>query len=898
MLKKIAGLILLILSVSFLSSFITSLDFSKTGFEGLIGEGTQHSERQNQNYQNQNYQVYQETIPNQSIVFGEIPTTGESGSDGGGAGESKAGGGKGGGGGAAFSQFSNMNSPFNPPNIPLFFVEGLDNTTNYLRLYTSSRYVNGVWVPDELSCSQQSIPVFSKKFKVKPIVALTEYLPVSKETKGVTFKSNSKVGCYDSDKGVFSVKSVREAYFGYSTAKKIKPTAIDGRIQPYDDPEIRELAEKITANATGDYEKVKAIESFLKKNYVNYYVNNANIKDFLFRTRIGTAREFASAFVLLTQSLGYPSRVVFGYLADPVPYNQTIFASDGYVWAEVKFAEGWVEFDPTPEGTGINTTTEITHVDSKLIAGENFTVKGRVEDINGNPVSGYVEIFLKKNKESDKGLLVGIARVNGTFSAKLRVPEITGRYNVVAHYTGSLYHHESWSDPEVEIYCRPEINVTLPDRVAKNFTLKGRMVTVMDKPYTGYIELCIDNSCKDVKVVKGYFEERVSLVEGEHEIKLLFPGKGFLLPSSYAKKVQAGDVVILLNESVREGENVTGRILFNGKPVNTTLLVDGKEVKAVNGNFSVNLPLKLGKNELDFKAVDFLYSEKRIVFSKRNVEIETQRYGNELRVIVKDGEGNPADGFVTLNGVRKELKGGMAVFDIPDEGGIIVYSGSERYFPAVKELNFSFPIFILIPALLAGAGAIIYYLYRILWKEEEIRIMVEKEHPELPDVWDAGEKIRIYLEEPAFVGVEGDGGGEFSGYEGVYGVSGVGGENSDTEKLFTDSLELSFDSYGVKKIVAERQEGRKKKKGTLEIKIMPYSDGIAEIVRKLEDVARKKFSNVESMTGREIMERLGIKAPVLLNYFEQGKYGKRNYSRKEFLEAFEDYLRVMKGENF
>ena len=45
------------------------------------------------------------------------------------------------------------------------------------------------------------------------------------------------------------------------------------------------------------------------------------------------------------------------------------------------------------------------------------------------------------------------------------------------------------------------------------------------------------------------------------------------------------------------------------------------------------------------------------------------------------------------------------------------------------------------------------------------------------------------------------------------------------------------------------------------------------------------------------MEKLGGKAPVLLKNFEQGKYGKREYSRKEFLEAFQDYLRVVGNES-
>ncbi len=869
MLKKIIGFALLIVSVSFLSSFISSLDFSKTGFEGLISEGSTRPPS-GDGAKSYDYETYQTSILNQSFVLGgEILAGSEDNGGNGGSGGTV--------GSAALSDFSNLRSPFNPPNVPIFFVEELDNTTNYLRLYTSSKYENNVWVPDKLSCSQPSIPLFSKKFKVTPILALTEYLPVSKDTKGITpLKANPDFyECYDSDKGVFRVKSVREPYYGYSTAKNITPTTIDHKIEPYSDPEIRNLAERITANATNNYEKVMAIQRYLKENYVNAYLGKGtDVKEFLFKTRVGTAREFASAFVLLTQSLGFPSRVVFGYLADPTPENQTIFASDAYVWAEVKFKEGWVEFDPSPKGAGIETETKITYVDSKLIAGENFTVRGEVTDKSGNPVKGYVEIFLKKDKNSKKGLMVGIAEVNGTFEAKLRVPEITGRYNVVAHYTGSLYHIESWSDPEVEIYYMPEINVTLPDRVAKHFQLRGKLET--DKPYTGYINLCIDNSCSKIDVKKGYFRADLSLTEGEHEIKLLFPGQGYLLPSTFVKKVQAGEVSIIVNESIKEGENVTGKVLFNGKPVNATLLINGVMVNVSNGNFSSKMPLKLGMNELNFTVVDFLYSEKKTVFSKRNVEIEAQKYGEKLRVIVKDSEGKPADGFVELNGIKKELENGIAEFDVPEnfEGGLIVYSGSERYFPAVKEVSFSFPIFVLIPAIIAAVAASLYYLYRVLWREEEIKIITEKEHPELPDVWDAGEKIRISLKEPAFIRVEGDGIAEF-----------------------TDSLELSFSSYGTKRITAEKQHGRKRMRGELEIKIAPYSDGIAEIVRKLEKIARKRFENVESLTGREIMEKLGVKAPVLLKYFEQGKYGKREYSRKEFLEAFQDYLRVVGNES-
>jgi hypothetical protein len=212
----------------------------------------------------------------------------------------------------------------------------------------------------------------------------------------------------------------------------------------------------------------------------------------------------------------------------------------------------------------------------------------------------------------------------------------------------------------------------------------------------------------------------------------------------------------------------------------------------------------------------------------------------------------------------------MADFEVKD-AKFIVYSGSERYFPAIKDLSSPLSIYLLIPAAVAAVSIAAYFIYRLLFRVEELEFFVEKEHPELPNVWDVGEQIKIRLSEQAFV--------RFNGRE-----------------EFTDSVILQPTSYGKVRIYAFKEEGRKRKRGELEIKIAPYSEGIAEIVRKLEEMARKKFERVESLTGREIMEKLGVKAEVLLNYFEQGVYGRRDYTRREFLEAFQDYLRVVKNE--
>ena len=109
MLKKLAGLVLILISISLLSTFIASIDFSKTGFEGLIGKGTFGGGGKEFN---SNFSTYY-SLSQEGVLGGE-------------------------GGGGGFASLSDSSNAFNPPNVPLFFVEGLDSTTNYLRLYTAT----------------------------------------------------------------------------------------------------------------------------------------------------------------------------------------------------------------------------------------------------------------------------------------------------------------------------------------------------------------------------------------------------------------------------------------------------------------------------------------------------------------------------------------------------------------------------------------------------------------------------------------------------------------------------------------------------------------------------------------------------------------------------------------
>jgi transglutaminase-like putative cysteine protease len=121
---------------------------------------------------------------------------------------------------------------------------------------------------------------------------------------------------------------------------------------------VRKLAEEITSNFSNDYDRVKAIESYLQENYrydldIPPFPSSRDAVDyFLFESKKGYCEHFASAFVILCREAGIPARLVTGYLAtdyNPFTGYYEVKVKDGHAWAEVFFPSyGWIAFDPTP----------------------------------------------------------------------------------------------------------------------------------------------------------------------------------------------------------------------------------------------------------------------------------------------------------------------------------------------------------------------------------------------------------------------------------------------------------------------------------------------------------------------------------------------------------------------
>lgn len=122
---------------------------------------------------------------------------------------------------------------------------------------------------------------------------------------------------------------------------------------------VRDLAKTVTSDTSNRYEMVKAIESYLERNYT-YTLQTAIppegsdfVDQFLFESREGYCAHFATAMTVMLRSEGVPARYVTGFApGEPVEGEEHMFRiaeKNAHAWVEVFFpGTGWVMFDPTP----------------------------------------------------------------------------------------------------------------------------------------------------------------------------------------------------------------------------------------------------------------------------------------------------------------------------------------------------------------------------------------------------------------------------------------------------------------------------------------------------------------------------------------------------------------------
>ncbi len=824
--KRELAAFLVLAGMIMLYSFLSTIDFSNTDFEGLIGGGA-FPEKQAEG--------------SGSIELSQNETS--------------------------------IASNSNPPCIPILAVSGLDSDHFRLRHSVSSEYRNGRWI-ENVSYNDPMEFENGKIFAVKPLITLKGNLPVPKDTVAISIpaKYNRSAGLFYYDAwnqtyyGVYKKEELKSIYAGKARLARLE-------IDPWKMEKIRELTIEITKNERSDYEKLKRIEEFLRDNYdysPSYPYPPEKVYEFLFVGKRGICSHFAHAFIAMATSINIPVRAVFGYLAKPTGEEQVVYACQAHMWAEARLGDSWVEFDPTPDAREkIKTSIEIVHWDRRIVKGENLTVVGIVRTENNRGVeSGYVEVYLKKDKKGEGGTLIGIARIeNGTFSLKSRV-NLTGRYSIVAHYVGSLLYQESWSDPEVSIYSIPNISLELPYYIPENYLLKGKVLDGNKGLPNKTVKVVVDGEEHVTKTdSNGTFVLSLNLSRGTHTLEIVSPEENFYEKVRLERAVKVGSLdVRLLNSTLKVGKqnDVKLEIQFNQEPFSGAVYVNGVRRHAENGLLSFNFtPETPGKAEMVVRIGALM--EKLSLNAKSSVFITARQEDDRLVVKVEDGFNSRINGIIYINNDSVELVNGTAVYEEKASRYEIFFPGDEYHFPKkiVYSPTFNYSL-LLIPISLGIAGFLI-------WKSRKYKLdfHFEKEHPELPEVWKVGEEIRLRIDANLPYTVVADG------------------------RIFENAL--MFERKGVYEVSVRLMRDSKvvKERRALVRIVKDYGEGVELVFREFERELEKRGIDVKALTAREILRLIECNEERFLKLFELYEYaGKRGYSRKQFIEAFELYMQI------
>lgn len=152
-----------------------------------------------------------------------------------------------------------------------------------------------------------------------------------------------------------------EPYVLDSTSTNYPPHIATIYLQlPHLDPRVAALAGQVTASATSNYKRAKAIEQYLRTNF-GYTLELPGMREpdplarFLFERKKGHCEYFASSMTMMLRTLGIPARVVNGFRGgeyNDLTSSYIVREKDAHSWVEAYFPEyGWVTFDPTPAGS-------------------------------------------------------------------------------------------------------------------------------------------------------------------------------------------------------------------------------------------------------------------------------------------------------------------------------------------------------------------------------------------------------------------------------------------------------------------------------------------------------------------------------------------------------------------
>lgn len=260
---------------------------------------------------------------------------------------------------------------------------------HYWRVETKNYYTGKGWkntstaetVSDEQTLTLSTNPEYQGPFDAETTITLsfntpTDYLPYPYGNVSIPFdklgpiqqiKEKERIKLLDSPETL--QLTWRKPNFSQEQLQLVPDQAAQNealtQLPPSISKRVQELAISLTAKQNTLYDKVKAVEQYLKHDSRYRYSkvdtpftpqDEEYVDYFLFESKIGYCDNFSSAMTILLRSAGIPSRWAKGFAPGTLisgkdsEYQQyAIKHNDAHSWPEVYFeGYGWIPFEPTP----------------------------------------------------------------------------------------------------------------------------------------------------------------------------------------------------------------------------------------------------------------------------------------------------------------------------------------------------------------------------------------------------------------------------------------------------------------------------------------------------------------------------------------------------------------------
>jgi transglutaminase-like putative cysteine protease len=394
-------------------------------------------------------------------------------------------------------------------------------------------------------------------------------------------------------------------------------------------PRVKALALTLATGQETPAAKLKAILSYLKTNYRFSAEPSPGppgddlVDRFLFKTRLGSSLDFASAFVTLCRYDGIPCRLVTGFaLGDLAGGKRAVRAGHFHAWAEVLFSNlGWVQFEtsnadlagpasevgaegndttvvdidlenktfkPGGEGGGTtqNETENLVIINQSATFAIRFSVrpytikKGSIFEVSGTLVSSSplgtgasVNVYM-----NDTASIVGRGRTgpDGVFSILCNADGLpVGRKKVGLNVSVQDRNIVRWAETSPTMMQEVELcsNVTLQID-GKGYAIRGEQYAYtvrlrdaggMVSPWQEYVDMSWNGSrLGTVEVAEKEDSEKfdVNSPPGPYNLTASFPGSLFLYSASVNRTVWVKSEGLRLMMSWWPRPPVTGSPMF------------------------------------------------------------------------------------------------------------------------------------------------------------------------------------------------------------------------------------------------------------------------------------------------------------------------------------------------